>query len=167
MIRTTDHRDCGVVATQGPGCRTAVRPLLIGFGSKYLPDFRCVVLLTPDVVSGRPRDNPTVESFSSGIRVLSRATRSIEIHSAHHIPLTVIQPNMAVSALDSRIFRNLFGTQEVRDIFTDDAYVGFLVDVEAALARAEAAVGVIPASTGEAITDALAKIDLEYDSPAS
>ena len=73
---------------------------------------------------------------------------------------------MAVSALDSRIFRNLFGTQEVRDIFTDDAYVGFLVEVEAALARAEAAVGVIPASAGEAITNALAKIDLEYDFPS-
>lgn len=70
---------------------------------------------------------------------------------------------MAVSALDSRVFRNLFGTQEVRDIFTDDAYAGFLVEVEAALARAEAAVGVIPAAAGEAITSACANIILEYD----
>jgi adenylosuccinate lyase len=67
---------------------------------------------------------------------------------------------MAVSALDSRVFRNLFGTQEVRDIFTDDAYVGFLVEVEAALARAEAAV--IPADAGTAITDAFESITLEY-----
>ncbi|KAL3490715.1 L-Aspartase-like protein [Aspergillus germanicus] len=70
---------------------------------------------------------------------------------------------MAVSALDSRVFRNLFGTQEVREIFTDDAYVGFLVEVEAALARAEAAVGVIPADAGTAITDAFRNITLDFD----
>ncbi|KAL3473835.1 L-Aspartase-like protein [Aspergillus californicus] len=70
---------------------------------------------------------------------------------------------MAVSALDSRVFRNLFGTQEVRDIFTDNTYVGFLVEVEAALARAEAAVGVIPASAGKAITDAFANITLDFE----
>ncbi|KAL2786243.1 L-Aspartase-like protein [Aspergillus keveii] len=70
---------------------------------------------------------------------------------------------MAVSALDSRVFRNLFGTQKVREIFTDDAYVGFLVDVEAALARAEAAVGVIPADAGRAITDAFKRITLDFD----
>jgi adenylosuccinate lyase len=69
---------------------------------------------------------------------------------------------MAVSALDSRVFRNLFGTAEVREIFTDDAYVGFLVEVEAALACAEAAVGVIPADAGTAITDAFKSISLEY-----
>ncbi|KAL4801200.1 L-Aspartase-like protein, partial [Aspergillus unguis] len=70
---------------------------------------------------------------------------------------------MAVSALDSRVFRNLFGTQEVRDIFTDDAYAGFLVEVEAALARAEATVGVIPEAAGEAITNAFQKITLDFD----
>ncbi|KAJ0413751.1 L-Aspartase-like protein [Aspergillus carlsbadensis] len=70
---------------------------------------------------------------------------------------------MAVSALDSRVFRNLFGTQEVREIFTDDAYVGFLVEVEAALARAEATVGVIPADAGTAITDAFKSITLDFD----
>ncbi|CEL11312.1 Putative Adenylosuccinate lyase [Aspergillus calidoustus] len=70
---------------------------------------------------------------------------------------------MVVSALDSRVFRNLFGTAEVREIFTDDAYVGFLVEVEAALARAEAAVGVIPADAGTAITDAFKSISLDFD----
>ncbi|KAL4868386.1 hypothetical protein BDV12DRAFT_185918 [Aspergillus spectabilis] len=70
---------------------------------------------------------------------------------------------MAVSALDSRVFRNLFGTQEVRDIFTDDAYAGFLIEVEAALARAETTVGVIPAAAGQVITDAFAKITLDFD----
>ncbi|CAI7606688.1 unnamed protein product [Penicillium discolor] len=69
---------------------------------------------------------------------------------------------MAVSALDSRIFRNLFGTQEIRDIFTDEAYVQSLIEVEAALARAEATVGVIPAEAGKAITDAFASLQIDY-----
>lgn len=69
---------------------------------------------------------------------------------------------MAVSALVSRIFRNLFGTQEIRDIFTDEAYVGSLIKVEAALARAEATVGVIPVDAGKAITDAFAGLQIEY-----
>lgn len=69
---------------------------------------------------------------------------------------------MAVSAFDSRIFRNLFGTQEIRDVFTDEAYVRSLIEVEAALARAEAAAGVIPADAGKAITDTFASLEIEY-----
>ena len=69
---------------------------------------------------------------------------------------------MSVSALDSRVFRNIFGTQEIRDIFTDEAYVRHLIETEAALARAESKVGVIPAQAGEVITEALAKIKIEY-----
>lgn len=69
---------------------------------------------------------------------------------------------MAVSALDSRIFRNLFGTQEIRDIFTDEAYVESLIEVEAALARAESTVGVIPIDVGKRITDAFARLQIEY-----
>lgn len=68
---------------------------------------------------------------------------------------------MAVSALDSRIFRNLFGTQEIRDIFTDEAYVRCLIEVEAALARAQAKTGVIPAEAGKGITDAFATLSIE------
>ena len=69
---------------------------------------------------------------------------------------------MSVSALDSRVFRNIFGTQEIRDIFNDEAYVRYLVETEAALARAESKVGVIPAQAGEVLTEALAKIKIEY-----
>lgn len=68
---------------------------------------------------------------------------------------------MAVSALDSRVFRNLFGTQEIRDVFTDEAYVARLIEVEAALARAESKVGVIPQEAGESITKALSSTVIE------
>lgn len=69
---------------------------------------------------------------------------------------------MSISALDSRIFRNLFGTEEIREIFTDEAYVKLLVETEAALARAESKVGAIPADVGDAITEVLGKVKLEY-----
>jgi 3-carboxy-cis,cis-muconate cycloisomerase len=70
---------------------------------------------------------------------------------------------MAVSALDSRVFRNLFGTEEIRNVFTDEAYVRHLVETEAALARAESHAGVIPAEAGEGITKALGNAQIEYD----
>ncbi|KAJ5706886.1 Fumarate lyase [Penicillium malachiteum] len=68
---------------------------------------------------------------------------------------------MAVSALDSRIFQNLFGTREIRDIFTDDAYVKCLIEVEAALARAQSKTGVIPSDAGDIITETFANIELD------
>ncbi len=69
---------------------------------------------------------------------------------------------MSVSSLDSRVFRNLFGTQEIRDIFTDEAYVHRLIETEAALARAESTVGVIPSDAGSVITEALKNVEIEY-----
>ena len=70
---------------------------------------------------------------------------------------------MAVSAIDSRVFRNLYGTQEIRDVFSDEAYVQRMIDTEAALARAESAVGVIPAEVGEEITAALKDVKIDYE----
>lgn len=61
---------------------------------------------------------------------------------------------MPVSAIDSRLFRNLFGTQEIRDVCSDEAYAKCMIDTEAALARAQSKVGIIPAGAGEAITHA-------------
>lgn len=68
---------------------------------------------------------------------------------------------MAVSALDSRIFRNLFGTQEMRELFTDEAYVLRMVEVEAALARAQSKCGLIPDDAGSVITKAFSTISIK------
>lgn len=51
---------------------------------------------------------------------------------------------MATTVLDSRIFRDLFGTEAMRAVFSDEAYLGRCVEVEVALARAQARAGVIP-----------------------
>lgn len=59
---------------------------------------------------------------------------------------------MNTSALDSRVFRNLFGTQEIREIFSDEAYVQCMIDAEAALGRAQSKLGIIPSKAGHSIT---------------
>lgn len=69
---------------------------------------------------------------------------------------------MAVSVLDSRIFQNSFGTPAIREIFSDEAYARHLVEVEAALARAQARLGVIPADAGPAISDSLSRARIDF-----
>ncbi|TPX16384.1 uncharacterized protein E0L32_004033 [Thyridium curvatum] len=70
---------------------------------------------------------------------------------------------MAVSVLDSRVFRDLFGTQQMRDVFSDEAYVGRMIEVETALARAQSKVGVIEASAGDALTKAVGQVKIDYE----
>jgi 3-carboxy-cis,cis-muconate cycloisomerase len=63
--------------------------------------------------------------------------------------------------LDSTIFAPLFSDAEVSALFSDEAFVRALVEVEVALARAEARTGVIPTSAAEAVAKAKAeKIDI-------
>ncbi|KAE8393457.1 L-Aspartase-like protein [Aspergillus alliaceus] len=70
---------------------------------------------------------------------------------------------VSISALDCRIFRTLFGTEEVRDTFTDETYANVLVQTEAALARAESKVEAIPPEVGDAIIVVLRKVELDFD----
>ncbi|MGE0765602.1 MAG: 3-carboxy-cis,cis-muconate cycloisomerase [Hyphomicrobiaceae bacterium] len=59
---------------------------------------------------------------------------------------------MPSSAYDSAIFRDFFGTPAMRAVFSDETLAGRYVEVEAALARAEAKVGVVPTAAAEVIT---------------
>jgi len=66
-----------------------------------------------------------------------------------------------MSALDSHIFAPLFSDDEISRLLSDQAFVGALLEVEIAVARAEASAGVIPASAAEEIAKAQAPgIDL-------
>ena len=58
---------------------------------------------------------------------------------------------MPSSAYDSSIFRDFFGTPAMRAVFSDEKLAERYVEVEVALARAEAKVGVVPAGAAEAI----------------
>jgi len=63
---------------------------------------------------------------------------------------------MPSTVFDSAIYRDFFGTPAMRAIWSDEALVARYVEVEVALAKAEARVGVIPA---EAAKDIAAKAD--------
>ena len=59
---------------------------------------------------------------------------------------------MSTTVFDSLLFRDMFGTPAMREIFSDTAYVQRIIDTETALARAQAEVGVIPAEAAAEIT---------------
>jgi 3-carboxy-cis,cis-muconate cycloisomerase len=70
---------------------------------------------------------------------------------------------MPSTPLDSALFRDMFGTEAMRAVFADAALVGRYLEVEAALARAEATLGVIPAEAARAIGQAARTITIDWD----
>jgi hypothetical protein len=59
---------------------------------------------------------------------------------------------MPTSAIDSLIFRNMFGDSEIRQIWSDEYRTQCYLDWEAALARAQAGLGLIPKDAATEIT---------------
>ena len=51
---------------------------------------------------------------------------------------------MTATALDSLIFRDIFSTPEMRAVFSDETRTGFYLEIEAALARVQGRLGIIP-----------------------
>jgi 3-carboxy-cis,cis-muconate cycloisomerase len=60
----------------------------------------------------------------------------------------------STTTLDCALLRDFFGTERMRAVFDSRALLQSWLDAEAALAKAEAHVGVIPAAAAEAITAA-------------
>ena len=58
---------------------------------------------------------------------------------------------MTATALDSAIFCDIFSTPQMRRIFSDEARTGYCLEIEAALARAQARLGVIPETAAREI----------------
>ncbi len=58
---------------------------------------------------------------------------------------------MTATALDSAIFRDIFSTAGMRHVFSDEARTGYYLDIEAALARAQGRLGVIPEQAAQEI----------------
>ncbi|MGI9482619.1 MAG: 3-carboxy-cis,cis-muconate cycloisomerase [Hyphomicrobiales bacterium] len=59
------------------------------------------------------------------------------------------------------IFGDLFSTPEMREAFSEEAWFARMVDVEAALARAQGGLGVIPADAARIINEACANIKID------
>ena len=74
---------------------------------------------------------------------------------------------MSVNPADSQIYGSLFGTDEMRDLVSDRAQLAAMLEVEAALARAEASLGIIPRYAAEAITGAARIEVLSFDKIAA
>jgi 3-carboxy-cis,cis-muconate cycloisomerase len=75
--------------------------------------------------------------------------------------MTPIAPSVTV--LDSALFRDAFGTPEMRAIFSDVATVKRYVEVEIALACAEARCGVIPADAASEIAKCASADALDWE----
>jgi 3-carboxy-cis,cis-muconate cycloisomerase len=61
---------------------------------------------------------------------------------------------MSVHPADSEIYGALWGTAEMRALFSDATELQLMLDVESALARAEAKLGLVPQQVAETITKA-------------
>jgi 3-carboxy-cis,cis-muconate cycloisomerase len=59
---------------------------------------------------------------------------------------------MSVSPIDSSVYGDLFTTPAMRAVFSDEARLQRMLDVEAALARAQARLGLIPAAAAKEIS---------------
>lgn len=70
---------------------------------------------------------------------------------------------MASVVFDSLLFRDMFGTADMRAIFTDEALVGRYLEAEVALARAQAGMGVVPTAAAEAIAAAARSMVIDFD----
>ena len=70
---------------------------------------------------------------------------------------------MPSTVFDSALFRDMFGTAEMRAVFSDEALVGRYLETEAALARAQARAGVVPQSAADAISAAALAVVINFD----
>ena len=58
---------------------------------------------------------------------------------------------MPATAIDSLVFKDIFGTEAMRAVFSDERRVQHYLDIEAALARVQARLGIIPGEAAEEI----------------
>jgi 3-carboxy-cis,cis-muconate cycloisomerase len=65
---------------------------------------------------------------------------------------------VAIGVLDSAIFADMFGTPAMRGVFGDGAFIARCIEVEAALARAQGRLGIIPGEAAAVISDAARRL---------
>src|SRR4051794_21931680 len=71
---------------------------------------------------------------------------------------------MTLGVLQSTLFGDMFGTAVMRAVFGELAFLARCAEVEAALARAQARIGIIPADAAAAISKAASEITEKPDS---
>src|SRR6201987_6369106 len=73
---------------------------------------------------------------------------------------------MPTSAIDSLIFRDIFGSPAMREIWSDPFRTKKYLDCEAALARAEAKAGLIPQEAADEITRVCKVQNIDFEAYA-
>jgi 3-carboxy-cis,cis-muconate cycloisomerase len=69
---------------------------------------------------------------------------------------------MPASALDSAIFRDIFSTEAMRRVFSDENRVQKYLDIEAALAKVQARLGIIPKEAADEIVKHCNAADYDF-----
>src|ERR1043165_8540664 len=70
---------------------------------------------------------------------------------------------MPSTILDSDIFKDMFGTPQMRAVFSDDNQLKCYIEAEVALAVAQGRTGVIPQAAADAIARACATVTLDRE----
>jgi 3-carboxy-cis,cis-muconate cycloisomerase len=65
---------------------------------------------------------------------------------------------MSIGVLSSTLFGDMFGTAAMRAVFGELGFLARCIEVEAALARAQARLGIVPTEAAEAISEAAAAV---------
>ncbi|MES2185648.1 MAG: adenylosuccinate lyase [Pseudomonadota bacterium] len=68
-----------------------------------------------------------------------------------------------MSAYSSKIVKNFYGTEEMRQLFSDDSRIAHYVKIEVALAKAEAGLGIIPQEAYEAIVKNAPNFEVDWE----
>src|SRR5437667_10576045 len=71
---------------------------------------------------------------------------------------------MTIGVLSSTLFGDMFGTAAMRTAFGELGFLARCAEVEAALARAQARLGIVPAEAAAAITEAATAVVTRPDS---
>ncbi len=69
---------------------------------------------------------------------------------------------MAFSPTDSKIFSPLFSDETVSQIFSDEAYIAYLIQVEVALAKVQAELGIIPTHAAQVIAECGSSLPVDF-----
>lgn len=70
---------------------------------------------------------------------------------------------MGTTVFDSVLFRDMFGTAEMRAVFADEALIARYIEAEVALARAQARLSVVPEAAADAIAAAAQSITIDIE----
>ncbi len=68
-----------------------------------------------------------------------------------------------MSAYSSKIVKNFYGTEEMRQLFSDDSRIAHYVKIEIALAKAEARLGIIPQEAYETIVKSAPNFVVDWE----